>query len=169
MKNPSKFGPRIQLLVRRLRPAILHIGAHMDSIFPPESPTSKRRGGNKTAMDEKTKLAVCQILDAMNGNPWHSRKAFDAAMASADAEYFRQFAQAAEYIQDMPQGHSVFARHVIAAKQVAGNKMGPEGPLPRWRDVRREVSKELGQAAYGDKSPEWSRVKAAATLTDLPP
>jgi len=119
-------------------------------------------------MDEKTKLAVCQILDAMNGNPWHSRKAFDAAMASADADYFRQFAEAAEYIQDMPQAQSVFARHVIAAQQIAGDMMGPEGPFPSWREVRREVSKQLGQAAYGDKSGEWSRVKAAANLTGLP-
>ena len=168
MSTSSKFGPRIRELARSLRPTILLIGADMDSIFPPESPTSKRRGGNKMALDEQTKLAVCQILDAMRGNSWHSRKAFDAAMESADADYFRTLANAAEYVQSMPQEHSVFARHVIAAQEIASSMMDTEGPLPNWREVRREVSKELGQAAYGDKSPEWSRLKTAAKLTDLP-
>jgi hypothetical protein len=89
-------------------------------------------------------------------------------MTKPDPDFFRVMAEASQHVLDMPHAHGLFAKHVIAARRIAADLMGTEGPLPRWSDVRREVHERLGQAAYGLASAEWSRVKSAAGLTDLP-
>jgi len=163
---PDDFD--INDFARRIRPGALHVSAFLDSIFPPDSPTSARRGGSKTIIEPQVREAVIQILDAMTGNPPDMQAAFSAAMTKPDPEFFRVMAEASQHVIDMPHTHGLFAKHVIAARRIAADLMGTEGPLPRWSDVRREVHERLGQSAYGLASAEWSRVKSAAGLTDLP-
>ena len=46
--------------------------------------------------------------------------------------------------------------------------MGTHGPLPTKFDVRAEVIKKLGKAAYGEEdATRWSEVWKASGLTDL--
>lgn len=152
---------------RRMRPTILKMRAHWESLFPPESPTSKRRGGNKLAPSQEFIHAVCAILDAKMGNDFHIY-GLEEAMKSADPKFFAMLAEAAQYVRDMPQGRAVFAKHVIAARRIAADMMGASGPLPSKAKVKAAVLKQLVQEAYGAASPEWSRVWAAAGLKDLP-
>jgi hypothetical protein len=152
----------------KMRPLILSGQALWESLFPPESPTSRRRGGNKTGLGAWDREAVMRILDVMTGHPFDMQAEFSAAMKNADPVFFRMMADAAQYVRDMPHAHSLFAKHVIAARRIAAGMMKAGQPFPKWSEVRRRVSDQMGQAAYGDKSPEWSRVKGAAQLTDLP-
>ncbi len=155
---------------RKLRPACLKLSAWHEAIFPPESPTSARRGGNKLALTPELMDAVCAILDARMGRPCElAASDFAEAMKSADPAFFRMMAEAAQYVRDMPEhARSLFTKHVVAARCIAAAMMGKSGPLPSKAAVKAEVMKGLGQFAYGDASAEWSRVWAAAGLKDLP-
>lgn len=151
---------------RAMRPVILSAQAQWESMFPPESPTSARRGGNKLAPSPELIDAVCAILDAKTGNPVDID--FIRAMKSADVEFFRLMAEAAQYVRNMPHAHSLFARHVITARRVAASMMVKGETLPSWFTVRQQVAAVMEQAAYDETSKEWSRVRRASCLVDLP-
>lgn len=152
---------------RKLRPIGLKAAAWHDALFPPESPTSQRRGGNKLGPSPELMDAVCAILDAKIGFAIEDGE-FIRAMKSGDSDFFLMMAEAAQYVRDMPQGRKTWAKHVIAARSIAASMMGKSGPLPRWSVVKSAISKQLGQEAYAETSRDWGRVRKAAGLVDLP-
>jgi hypothetical protein len=151
---------------RTMRPTILSLQAHWESMFPPESPTSTRRGGNKLSPSPELIVAVCRILDAKMGFEIDDGD-FRRAMKTGTPDYFHLMAKAAEYLRAMPREKSVFAKHVISARRIAADMMGKNGPLPTWFEVKDKVSDIMGQFAYGETSRDWGRVRKAAGLADL--
>jgi hypothetical protein len=140
--------------------------AQIETIFPPDTPSTTRRGGGKLALDTATKDAACAILDAMSGHPIDTA-GFEVAMAAGDTDFFLLMAAAAQHLRSVGTVATVFARHVREARLVAAGMMAAGDPKPSWQAIRREVAKRLGQAAITDTSPEWSRIKKAADLKTL--
>lgn len=154
---------------RRMRPTMLKAAAWHDALFPPESPTSQRRGGNKLAPAPELVDAVCAILDAKMGHECDLAQGdFDRAMKTGDVAFFHMMAEAAQYVRDMPLARKTWAKHVVAARRIAADMMGQSGPLPRWSTVKAAILKQLGQGAYLEPSRDWGRVRKAAGLGDLP-
>jgi hypothetical protein len=154
---------------RRMRPTFLKAAAWHDALFPPESPTSKRRGGNKLTPSPELVDAVCAILDAKMGYEYDlAQSDFDRAMKNGDVAFFRMMAEAAQYVRDIPLARKTWAKHVVAARRIAADMMGESGPLPRWSTVKDAILKQLGQEAYLEPSRDWGRVRKAAGLIDLP-
>ena len=151
---------------RKHRPLALRCMAQIEAIFPPHTPSTRRRGGGKLAVDTATKEAACAILDAMGGHPIDTAE-FQVAMAGGDTVYFLRMAAAAQHLRSVGTVATVFARHVREARLVAAGMMAAGDPKPSWRAIRREVAKRLGQAAITDTSTEWPRIKTAADLKTL--
>ncbi len=177
MKKLDKFRAEIEAdpeakaqwdeFARRLRPMELKTMAWIEEIFPPESPTSKRRGGNKLARPSEFVDAVCAILDARMGNDFDLPD-FRESMKSADPGLFLIFADAAQYVQSMPKEVSKFADCVITARRVAAILMSENGQLPKRGKVIAAVIKYLGPAAFGEEEiTRWAEVMKAAGLSDL--
>ncbi len=160
---------RLAASERKMRPTFLKAAAWHDALFPPESPTSQRRGGNKLAPSPALMDAVCAILDAKMGHEYDLAKSdFDRAMKTGDVAFFRMMAEAAQYVRDIPLARKTWAKHVVAARRIAADMMGESGPLPRWVEVKDAILKQLEQEAYLEPSRDWGRVRKAAGLGDLP-
>jgi len=151
---------------QKMKPLALRCMAQIETIFPPDTPSTRRRGGGKLALDTATKEAACAILDAMSGHPIDTVE-FEAAMTAGDTDFFLRMAAAAQHLRSVGTMATVFARHVREARLVAAGMMAAGDPKPSWQAIRREVAKRLGQAAITDTSPEWSRIKTAAGLKTL--
>lgn len=151
---------------RKLRPLALRCMAQIEAIFPPDTPSTRRRGGGKLAVDTATKEAACAILDAMGGHPIDTAE-FEAAMAAGDTVYFLRMAAAAQHLRSVGTVATVFAWHVRQARLVAASMMEAGDPRPSWKAIKNKVADKLGQAAITDTSPEWSRIKTAAGLKNL--
>jgi hypothetical protein len=154
---------------RKIRPIELQAMAWIESIFPPESPTSKARGGKRLAPTLKFKEAVCWILDSgMGAESETAAAAFSEAMRENDVHFFRMMADASEYVRNLPQDSSRFAKCVIAARRLAAAMMGSEGPLPSRGKVIAAVITHLGDIAFpADEKSRWADVMKAARLADL--
>jgi len=168
-KQTAKWenDPKVKRTLRKFRAGMLLTQATWETIFPPESPTSRRRGGCKLAPTEDLKNAVWAILDARIGHPVDPLP-YTAAMRAGDGKFFQLMNDACAYLDAMPQAQSRFANHVIAARRVAGNAIPEDGPLPAWRTIKGKVAALLGQAAYDETSKDWGRVRKVAGLLDLP-
>ena len=151
---------------QKLKPLELRCMAQIEAIFPPDTPSTARRGGGKLALDTATKEAACAILDAMGGHPIDTAE-FESAMAAGDTVYFLRMAAAAQHLRSVGTMATVFARHVREARLVAAGMMAAGDRKPSWKGIRREVAKRLEQAAITDTSPEWSRIKTGAGLKNL--
>jgi len=161
-----QHDPEVQKTIIKFRAGMLELAAWWNELFPPDSPTSRRRGGCKLAPSQELKDAVCAILDARTGFPVDAAR-YVKAVRNSDAGFFRLMAEAVEYLETIPQAHSVFAKHVIAARKIAANMIDPELPLPRWNDVKARIEDLLGPTAYLENSKDWGRVRKAAGLMDL--
>jgi hypothetical protein len=150
----------------KMRPLELKAGAWHDSIFPPPSPTSKRRGSKTFSpafMD-----AVCAILET--GTAGGISEDFQAEIVAAcknnDADFFRMIADAAKHVQEMPASLSAHARHVIALRKAAA-AMLEKGKEPTKQELREIVTKQLGNGAFSQASPRWREAFKDADLTNL--
>lgn len=154
---------------RKFRPLELKAMAWIEAIFPPESPTSKSRGGRSQAPSLQFKVAVCWMLDARMGvESDGAEDGFAEAMATGDPDFFRMMADAAEYVRNLPRDVSTFADCVITARRIAAEMMGADEPLPSRGTVIDGVIKYLGPAAFPkEEKSRWSEVMKAARLSDL--
>jgi hypothetical protein len=136
----SDIGEKLNLLG-------LKAGTWHDGLFPPASPTSKRRG--RTAFTPGFMDAVCAVLDT--GTAGSIGEDFQAgivtACKNADADFFLMMADAVKHVQSMPATLSVHARHVIALRKAA-IKMMEMGIEPTKSELKKIVTKYLGNAAF---------------------
>jgi hypothetical protein len=158
----------LRALEAKMRPLGLKVGAWHDSIFPPLSPSSKRRGSKTfppAFMD-----AVCAILDTGTagciGEDFQTE--IVAACKNADADFFRMMADAAKHVQDVPAPLSEIsshAAHVITLRKAAAIML-EKGKEPTMSKLRELVAKYLG--SDHTSSPAWTEAFKDAGLRHLP-
>ena len=137
-------------------------GTKLDPIFPPESPSSKRRGHD--AFSPAFIHTALGILDT--GNTGRMNDFLNAeiieACRNADAKFFRRMADIAEHIKSTSTPLSAHARHVIAVKKAAVAMM-EKGKEPTKKELRENITKQLGNAAF-DNDQRWAEVFKSAGL-----
>jgi hypothetical protein len=127
----------------------LKVGAWHDELFPPASPTSKRRG--REAFTHQFMDAVCYIISSAQTGRVDDffQDEIVAACKNADADFFRMMADAAEHVKSMPTSRSVHAAHVIALRKAAIKTM-EMGMQPTKSELKKIVAKNLGNASFNN-------------------
>jgi|688.fasta_scaffold425319_1 hypothetical protein len=137
-------------------------GTKLDPIFPPESPSNKRRGrGAFSPAYMQTALGILDTKDTGRMNDFLKAEIIEACR-NADAKFFRRMADIAEHIENTSTPLSAHARHVIAAKKVAV-AMIEKGKEPTKQKLREIVTKHLGNGAF-DNDQRWAEVFKSAGL-----
>ena len=160
MKPNEETKHRLDEKFEAMRPAIQKALADLETILPTESPTSKGRGGNKTQPSDDLINAISDIIEAGKGGEYEdSEKAFQLAMQNADPAFFVLMAEAMKYVREIAQRGSLYSKHLIAIRHELANSIQTGNPKPSFKEIKPAVIKQLGQIAFTDSSPQWSRLK----------
>jgi hypothetical protein len=167
--NTSSFAKAItaqddarKAFIGQMRFLGLAVGTRLDPIFPPESPSSKRRGrGAFSKAFMQTALGILDTKDTGRMNDLLKAEIIEACRNS-DANFFRRMAEIAEHIESTSTPLSAHARHVIAVKKAAV-AMIEKGKEPTKQKLKEIVTKYLGNGAF-DNDQRWAEVFKSAGL-----
>ena len=149
-------------LIKAAMAMIQNFQSDVEEIFPPEEPGSK-----KEPMPDALRCAVCDMLDAAQGLDMtpETLAQINTAYQTADAEYFRTLAAAADHINDLEYNRTKYANSVREARSAFADLLLAKGKVPANFEVRDEVIKRLGMGTWSaEESSRWSPVFKAAGL-----
>jgi hypothetical protein len=169
----SKKDPHHEAMERTLRAVALIQSFQSDTeeIFPPVDPSTitraKRQGMEIPQVDPELRHAVNEMLDASAGYDLMecTAESVMAAFRTADADYFRMLAKAAEHVQRLDDGKTVFQKHVLEIRLADADLILAKGKMPTEHAIKKEVIRRLGNIAYGiGEASRWSPAIKAADI-----
>ena len=150
------------------RPLGLEAAAKHESLFPPASPSSKRRGRDAFAPDFiHTAIGILDTAETGRMNEF-LKADIVAACRKGDADFFVMMAEATKHVQAMPAPLSLPSEHakkVITLRKAAAI-MFRQGKPPTKSKLRDVVGKFL--RCDPTSSPAWVLAFKDAGLQDLP-
>jgi hypothetical protein len=144
----------------------LKLNAAHNEIFPPASPSSKRRRRNGF-MPDFVYLVAGILSTAEKGamNDFLNTKIIEACQ-NFDVDFFRGMADATEHIQGITtHPYSTHSKHVIALQKEA-IKVMMNNQIPTKSELKKIVTNQLGNAAFPSEQ-AWSEAFKDAKLGHL--
>lgn len=149
---------------------LLRLAAEAEGIFPPASPSSRRRGGKVLHQSHLFMDCVCWLLDAIvTGDTSPAQEALGDAMTSGSLSVFlKTMAEAHEHVLNLDATRSAFANCVVAARRIAAASLESTGELPARQAAIDGVIATLGNLAPPqEQTARWSEILKAAGLSGL--